>query len=455
MKTSRFYIILTVVAAGLVAAAWAAGSSQAQAPIDSVDLLPAGGTPTWTFTYQGRLEAGGQPANGFYDMKFSFWDTSSGGNQLGATAVYDVEGILVTDGIFSVNVPPGDRNVIFNGGDRWLQIEARPHLQGSYTTLPRQPVTGVPYAWSLRPGAVISGTTTPSYPILKVNADGGPALYGYSQDDTGVNGQTDGTGSTDYGVHGAGGGMAYGVFGHNLGSSGGLGVYGKNEGGGSGLSGYNAGYGNGTWGYSVGYNGIGAGTSRADSNYGLYTSNNMYSANYHMAGAVMQVAQNGGLESLERGDVVVIAGIDKASPMVGAPILKVSKPSAADSTAVVGVVASDYPAEWLASAANLDPTGANLPNAEIPLSGPGPIAPGAYLLVVVQGPAQVKAQALDAAIRPGDLLSTAVDGGYAGRAASFDADGKAVALPGTVFAKALEALTSGQRGLIYVYVTLQ
>jgi hypothetical protein len=34
-------------------------------------------------------------------------------------------------------------------------------------------------------------------------------------------------------------------------------------------------------------------------------------------------------------------------------------------------------------------------------------------------------------------------------------DGLPLALPGTVFGKALESLNAGEQGLIYVYVTLQ
>jgi hypothetical protein len=81
------------------------------------------------------------------------------------------------------------------------------------------------------------------------------------------------------------------------------------------------------------------------------------------------------------------------------------------------------------------------------------VAPGDYLLVVVQGPVQVKVSALSGAIEPGDLLSSAGEAGHAAKAAELTVDGVTIAPPGTVFGKALEALDEGD-GLVYVFVTL-
>jgi hypothetical protein len=47
----------------------------------------------------------------------------------------------------------------------------------------------------------------------------------------------------------------------------------------------------------------------------------------------------------------------------------------------------------------------------------GPVPPGEYLLLVVPGPAQVKASALSGAIQPGTLLSSSGEAGYAAEAA--------------------------------------
>ena len=82
------------------------------------------------------------------------------------------------------------------------------------------------------------------------------------------------------------------------------------------------------------------------------------------------------------------------------------------------------------------------------------VAPGDYLLVVVQGPAQVKASAIAGALQPGDLVATAGTGGQAAKAAMVSLGGIEIAVPGTVLGKALEPLKEGQ-GLIHIYVTLQ
>jgi hypothetical protein len=415
-KVSQEWRFSIVIAVGLLAIVSVVGAVLAQEPDTGQLTAPSDGLPTWTFTYQGQLNDGGQPANGTYDFSISIWNTSTLGTQVGSTQSYDDPGVLVEDGIFSLNVPPGSRDEVFNGGDRWIQVEVRPHGSGSYTALPRQPITAVPYAWGLRPGAVVSGTAAPGSPVFSAQAAGGPAVSGYSADENGVYGATDGTTINESGVYGVASGEANGVHGYQSESPNGLGVFGKHAGGGAAVSGYNLGTGNGVWGYSEDYRGVGAGTGNVDGNYGFHTYDNLYSANYHLTGAVMQVVRNADTVALERGDTVVIAGIGKG-PAEGTPILEVSKARETNSTAVLGVVASTYSAEWLIDTASIDSTGATGLTKEIPLSGPGPIDPGEYLLVVVHGPCQVKADAASTAIQPGDLLSTAGRTGYAAKAA--------------------------------------
>jgi hypothetical protein len=84
----------------------------------------------------------------------------------------------------------------------------------------------------------------------------------------------------------------------------------------------------------------------------------------------------------------------------------------------------------------------------------GVVAPGDYLLVVVQGPAQVKASALAGSLQPGDLLSSAGQAGYAAKATEVALGGVETAMPGTILGKVLEALDEGE-ALIYIFVTLQ
>jgi hypothetical protein len=75
----------------------------------------------------------------------------------------------------------------------------------------------------------------------------------------------------------------------------------------------------GVWGQSSEWRGVTGRTSRADNNYGFYTPDNLFSLNINLAGAVMQVMQNGGTEPLAPGDVVVFSGINRAVTAVDAP----------------------------------------------------------------------------------------------------------------------------------------
>ena len=101
-----------------------------------------GQTPT--FTYQGRLQDGGTPANGTYDLQFRLFDASSGGNQVGTTLVR--EDVLVSGGMFSVSL--GFGAAAFPGADRFLEIGVRPGTStGAFTALsPLRPITATPYA---------------------------------------------------------------------------------------------------------------------------------------------------------------------------------------------------------------------------------------------------------------------------------------------------------------------
>ncbi|MBN1977626.1 MAG: hypothetical protein JW918_09520 [Anaerolineae bacterium] len=205
-------------------------------------LDPAGGSPTSTMTYQGYLEDDGQPANGVYDFRVSVWDQEIGGTLLGSIIVYDTPGVTVQDGYFTIYFLPGVAvNQVFTGEARWLQLEVRPHNWGGYTILPRQPITNVPYAWSLRPGAVISGTpSTWDGWVVKVNMDGaypvadailgttatGSAVAGQSPGGIGIYGHTE----NGYGVYGYDTGVdqARGYGGYFY-SSNGIGIFGRSD----------------------------------------------------------------------------------------------------------------------------------------------------------------------------------------------------------------------------------
>src|SRR5437867_1363256 len=98
------------------------------------------------FTYQGRLNAGGVPVTGIYDLRFMIFAVPSGGGG-GAVAAGPITNLTsINEGLFSVALDFGSN--AFNGEGRWLEIAVRIHGNpGGFTTLrPRQPITATPYA---------------------------------------------------------------------------------------------------------------------------------------------------------------------------------------------------------------------------------------------------------------------------------------------------------------------
>ncbi len=95
------------------------------------------------FTYQGRLNAGGSPANGSYDLSFSLYTVGSGGSIAAGPATNSAVG--VSNGLFTATLDFGSN--VFNGTTYWLDISARTNGNGKFIELsPRQQLTPVPYA---------------------------------------------------------------------------------------------------------------------------------------------------------------------------------------------------------------------------------------------------------------------------------------------------------------------
>ena len=105
------------------------------------------------FAYQGRLNDGGQPANGTYDVMFALYaaPSPSGGAQVG-TAITNLN-LVVSNGLFNVTIDFGAD--AFNGDARWLQIGVRTNGSSSdfqYLT-PLQALQPQPYAlYTLKAG---------------------------------------------------------------------------------------------------------------------------------------------------------------------------------------------------------------------------------------------------------------------------------------------------------------
>jgi hypothetical protein len=509
-----------------------------EAPSASSDYIPI----------QGRLtDASGNPLNGSYTVIFRLYETYEGGTAL----CEDSRNVQVNNGLFSYYFK--GCTAALDGRQLYLGIQVGSDAEMT----PRQYIDNVPYAWTLRPGAVISAslgsipnlhletwstngrglrayamaTTGTNYGIVGAsrspdgfggyfyNNGGGVALYGhtssnnnysiiglmgdYSADDytgtylsgglfggvngvigishetvpvgAGVYGWAQATTNTSYGVRGqadstsgygvfgqatastgltrgvygssastqgrgvygyasAASGTTYGVYGDSNSTSG-RGVYGVADSTGGGVGVYGeSNVGSGLYGYSESGYGAYADTGATNHEYGFFTNDNIHGAAYTMKGAVRQLVQNGGSEPLEAGDVVVFSGMAAPTEASEPPVILVSKAATTNNTAVAGVVyaRSGLEGNTLEGAAQ----------------------PGEYLLLVVQGPARVKVSAAAGAIQAGDLLSSSAQAGVAASAAKITMEGVQTVLPGTVFAKALEALESGE-GWIYVFVTLQ
>src|ERR1019366_6821776 len=70
------------------------------------------------FTYQGRLNNNGAPANGAYDFRFRMFDAITNGLTSGGVITLDSVG--VSNGLFTVAL--GFNSSIFDGTPRWLEI---------------------------------------------------------------------------------------------------------------------------------------------------------------------------------------------------------------------------------------------------------------------------------------------------------------------------------------------
>jgi hypothetical protein len=109
------------------------------------------------FTYQGRLQAGGAPANGVYDLQCVVHDAEFSGLQIGATFI--TNGVGVSNGLFTTMLDFGPD--VFDGNARWLIVAVRTNGGGGFTVLsPRQPLAPAPQALYARAAGTATSATT-------------------------------------------------------------------------------------------------------------------------------------------------------------------------------------------------------------------------------------------------------------------------------------------------------
>jgi len=125
MKANRLIILLLVALAGITRSGSTATLSSA-------------------FTFQGRLVAGGSPANGLYDLRLALFNASTAGSQVGTTLTN--QNVALSNGLFTTTVDFG--SAAFDGTTYWVEIAVRPGETATTFRLlfPRQRLTGTPYA---------------------------------------------------------------------------------------------------------------------------------------------------------------------------------------------------------------------------------------------------------------------------------------------------------------------
>jgi len=497
MKAKKLFSIVTVVAI-LILAAGVMGALPNRLPAAPTAVTAAVSN---SISYQGRLSSpSGSPLNGTYTMRFIVYDDAVAGSALSDSGNLSVS---VENGLFNVQL--GVDQATFDGQALWLTI-----IIDGETLSPRQEILPAPYALSLRPGAdivgdsidaadaIVAGYAPATGTAFYADANGGSGVFGNSVGNYGVWGSSTNswggyfTSQNGYGLrvntngddhydHGAyiTSNRGYAVYAQstlNMGVRGEagdltninsplgrIGVVGLGQNRGV-VASSNAGTGMyassvsnyGVWGTSADYRGVTGRTGNASNNYGFYTPDNIFALNYTSSGALMQVMQNNGAVSLSPGDVVAFNGINQTQTVIDNPIVQVNKVGIANSTAVAGVVFSRFNIDAIDPDLEFPDDSGNGAAAAMEVTPAGDAAPGEYVLIVVQGPAQVNATALGSgnSIQPGDLLSTNGTAGLAGKAEMVTVGGVETAVPGTVFGKALESL-DGTQEMIYVYVTLQ
>jgi hypothetical protein len=143
----------------------AVGITQAQEPVQDEDILveEAEAAVSSIIPIQGILtDSSGNPLNGTYNITANIYDSFIGGT-LRCT---DTDPIDVVDGLFNMGVDFCTSTDI-NGDSLYLGIQ----VEGDPEMTPRRAILPVPYAFTVRPGAIIKGADSyvfvPGHEFLK------------------------------------------------------------------------------------------------------------------------------------------------------------------------------------------------------------------------------------------------------------------------------------------------
>jgi hypothetical protein len=179
---------------------------------------------------------------------------------------------------------------------------------------------------------------------------------------------------------------------------------------------------------------------------GETTINNDLTVTGAKSGFVVDIALNDGPVPLEKGDVVVISGVD--APVVGnIPVIRVQKAATANATNVMGVVDTRYVPCTDESQRLKGQACEGFDRSKTV------IQPGEYLSVVTLGAYEaIKVDATVAPVHSGDLLAASATAGRAFAATPLSVQATSFYAPGTVVGVALADLNEGT-GTIPVFVS--
>ncbi len=173
--------------------------------------------------------------------------------------------------------------------------------------------------------------------------------------------------------------------------------------------------------------GVYANTNSASNNYGVITNDNLFVGGTCTGCVVAHIVQNSGDSELNVGDLVAVNGIGPALANGSMPTMRVAKANGQNAGAIVGVVKETIEIEMVDKAdvtyeavEVANPRGEGtitewqqvVSERQVPIHNTvaRPAQPGDYVVIVVQGLAQVKAGDLNGSVEAGTQLASGETG---------------------------------------------